>query len=214
MRTDTPKAFLPLHGRPLFTHSLQTLSRLTAAHSLVLVVPANRVAEARRLVELQEPCTVPLHITAGGAERQDSVAAGLLRAGSADFVLVHDAARPFISLTGARACVQAAEATGAAILALPARDTVKLVQEDSTITQTLDRAQVWLAQTPQVFRTDLLRQAYARARTEGYAATDDASLLERLGIPVTVVPGEENNRKITTPDDWRWATWHAAEENE
>ena len=123
-------------------------------------------------------------------------------------LLVHDAARPFVSLECVEACVAAAATHGAAIAAVAAHDTVKLADPDSVIIETLDRRRIWLAQTPQVFRTDLLREAYQRARSDGFVATDDAALVERLGHAVRIVPGESTNRKITTPDDLRWAEWY------
>jgi 2-C-methyl-D-erythritol 4-phosphate cytidylyltransferase len=208
MRAATAKAFLPLGGKPLFSYSLRTLCRLSGARSLVLVVPPDLLAEARDLVASQEPWPLTIEVTAGGAERQDSVAAGLRCAGNADLVLVHDAARPFVSLARAAKCAQVAATSGAAILALPASDTVKRVEAGITIRETVDRSQIWLAQTPQVFRTELLRQAYKRAREEHISGTDDASLVERLGVQVRVVEGDEENRKITTPADLRWAEWH------
>jgi 2-C-methyl-D-erythritol 4-phosphate cytidylyltransferase len=126
----------------------------------------------------------------------------------AALVLVHDAARPFVSLECIEACVAAAASHGAAIAAVAAHDTVKLADPDSVIIETLDRRRIWLAQTPQVFRTALLREAYQRARSDGFVATDDAALVEHLGHAVRIVPGEPTNRKITTPDDLRWAEWY------
>jgi len=204
----TPKAFVALGGTPMVVYGLRTLARLPNLASLILVVPAADRERAQEILEQYGPWPVAIRITPGGAERQDSVAAGLaLVDGRAELVLVHDAARPFISLTTATACVAAAAAHGAAIVALPAHDTVK-VAEDHRITHTLDRQRIWLAQTPQVFRTELLREAYAKAQHDRVAATDDAALVEHLGHTVHIVPGESTNRKITTPEDLRWAEWH------
>jgi 2-C-methyl-D-erythritol 4-phosphate cytidylyltransferase len=207
MRTGTAKAFLALGGKPLFAYSLRTLCRLPGASAVTLVAPRERLAEARDLVRSLGPWPLKIDVIAGGAERQDSVAAGLRCVGDEDLVLVHDAARPFVSLARAAECTHAAAATGAAILAVPARDTLKRAEAD-TIRETLDRDQIWLAQTPQVFRTDLLRQAYTRAREQQTSGTDDAALVEHLGVPVRIVRDEEENRKITTPADLRWAEWH------
>jgi len=209
MGTAAAKAFLPLGGVPLVGHSLRTLAALNGLAALVLVVAADQRERATRIIEQHGPWGVPIRLTEGGAERQNSVAAGLQLVGPAtDLVLIHDAARPFVLLAHVEECVKAAAAHGAAILAVPARDTVKLVGGDSTITETIDRRRVWLAQTPQVFNTHLLRRAYAQARRDGYVATDDAALVERLGHPVRVVPGDVHNLKITTPDDLRWAEWY------
>ena len=204
------KALLPLSDVPLFVYPLRTLCGVHDLGGIVLVVPADHQAQAAEMVAHYGPWPFPVEITAGGAERQDSVAAGLSKLDTTtDLVIIHDAARPFVSLACLSACVAAATLSGAAIAALPATDTVKLVANDAVI-RTLERQSVWLAQTPQVFRPSLLRQAYAAATRDGYAATDDAALVERIGTEVLVVPGESTNRKITTPDDLRWAEWYVA----
>jgi len=190
-------------------HALRTLSRVAGVRSIVLVVAAGCEAAAAQMVDDNGPWPLTIHFARGGTERQDSVAAGLRHVDpAADLILVHDAARPFVSAACVTACVEAAAAGGAAIVAVPAHDTLKVVAADGTITATLDRRTIWLAQTPQVFRTDVLRRAHEQAHHDGYTATDDAALVERLGISVRVVPGESENRKITTPDDLRWAEWY------
>jgi 2-C-methyl-D-erythritol 4-phosphate cytidylyltransferase len=212
MAAATPKVFLPLGSQPMVVYCLRTLSGLPGLTALVLVVAADRFDLATRVLDEYGPWPVPVRVVGGGVERQDSVAAGLAAtADDADLVLVHDAARPFVARSAVEACVAAAAASGAAIVAEPARDTVKLADSTSVITRTLDRRTVWLAQTPQVFRTSLLRSAYDRARREGFLATDDAALVERIGAPVCIVEGNATNRKITTPDDLRWAEWYLRE---
>ena len=209
MGAATAKAFLNLGGLPLAVHALRTLNRLPSLTSIVLVVGADQESRATEIVQRYGPWTSPIRLTRGGAERQDSVAAGLAALDAdAALVLVHDAARPFVSVECIAACIVAAATHGAAIAAVAAHDTVKLADPDSVIIETLDRRRVWLAQTPQVFRTDLLREAYQGARSAGVVATDDAALVERLGHAVRIVPGEPTNRKITTPDDLRWAEWY------
>ncbi len=193
----------------MVAYCLQTLSHVPGLTSIALVVAAEHTELAATVLSQHGPWPASIHVTIGGTERQDSVAAGLRAIDpSADLVIVHDAARPFVSSRCVTACVEAAAATGAAILAIPAHDTLKVVDAQATITQTLDRRSIWLAQTPQVFRLALLRQAHEQARRDGYYATDDATLVERLGAPVRVIPGEPSNRKITTPDDLQWAEWH------
>lgn len=193
----------------MVVYSLRTLSGIPQLASIVLVVAGECLDEAATLVARYGPWPVPVHLARGGMERQDSVAAGLaLLDPSVDLVIVHDAARPFVSLACVTSCIRAAQENGAAIAAVPARDTVKVVGGDGAIVRTLDRQTIWLAQTPQVFRLPLLQQAYAQARQDGYLATDDAALVERIGATVHVVPGEPTNRKITTPDDLRWAEWY------
>lgn len=143
-----------------------------------------------------------VRIAVGGARRQDSVRNGLAAIDTAvDVVLVHDAARPFIDADVIRDVIAAAASTGAAVAAVPASDTLKRVNHARLVTETLSRADIWYAQTPQGFRLDVLRDAHARALAEGIDATDDAMLVEQCGHPVRVVPSNSTNFKITTPAD-------------
>ena len=207
---ETAKAFVPLSGAPLVVYALRTLSGLRDLTALILVAGADYLDHAREVIRQYGPWPVEIEVACGGAERQDSVAAGLARVPpETQVVSIHDAARPFVSLASAEACVRTAAAYGAAILAVPARDTIKLAR-DHLIERTLDRQHIWMAQTPQAFRLAVLHNAYARAQRDGIAATDDAALVERLGIAVHIVPGDSTNRKITTPDDLHWAEWHLA----
>jgi 2-C-methyl-D-erythritol 4-phosphate cytidylyltransferase len=204
-----PKAFLALGGIPMAVHSLRTLSHLPNLTSITLVVGADQEARGHDVLYGYGSWPVPVRLARGGAERQDSVAAGLQAIeADANLVLIHDAARPFVSLPCAQTCVDTAAAHGAAIVAVLAHDTVKRVDPDKIIVETLDRGAIWLAQTPQVFRTALLRDAFERAHRDGFSATDDAALVEHLGHPVRIVPGDPTNRKITTADDLRWAEWY------
>ncbi len=209
MGTPTAKALVDLGGAPMVLYSLRTLTGVPEVTSVVLVVSPDQEERATEILHGSAPWLVPVRVAIGGAERQDSVAAGLeLVDDATDLVLVHDAARPFVSLACVRACIAAAAADGAAIAAVAPHDTVKLADADAAVLETLDRRRVWLAQTPQVFRTALLRSAYQQARRDGYVATDDATLVERIGHMVRIVCGEPANRKITTPDDLVWAEWH------
>jgi 2-C-methyl-D-erythritol 4-phosphate cytidylyltransferase len=137
----------------------------------------------------------------GGAERQDSVRAGLAALPEdTTLVAVHDAARALVRPESVSRVVAEARESGAALLAVPARDTLKRVREGSVV-DTPPREECWLAQTPQVFRVELLREGLAKADAEGFVGTDDAQLVERLGVAVRVVPGEPENLKITGPGD-------------
>jgi 2-C-methyl-D-erythritol 4-phosphate cytidylyltransferase len=145
-----------------------------------------------------------LELVAGGAERADTIEKALARVRpDIDFVAVHDAARPLLAAEWIDKLFQAAERTGAAIPAVPITSTIKRVAADRTITETVSREGLWQAQTPQVFRRQLLLDAYARR--SGAAATDEASLVEQLGHPVSVIEGWPMNIKITTRDDFRMA---------
>jgi 2-C-methyl-D-erythritol 4-phosphate cytidylyltransferase len=209
MGGSTPKAFLPVAGIPLLAHALQTIGALPTVRSLILVVPGNRRVDAMSIVAERRHLHAAVEIVAGGAERQDSVVAGLAYIDDAELVVVHDAARPFATPELFTRCIEAAAEFGAAIAALPASDTVKRVGADDIVQETIERSAIWLAQTPQVFRVDLLRRAFEAAARESFIGTDEAAVVERLGFRVRVVPGEAANRKLTTPEDIIWANWVA-----
>lgn len=198
---SVPKAFLPLAGRPLVVRAVEALAAWPEVEWIVPVVPA---ADAARFAAL--PRDFPgaerlADAVVGGAERQDSMRAGLaaLPAGC-ELVAVHDAARPLVRPEDVGRVIAAAARTGAALLAVPVRDTLKRVRA-GRVEETLPRAACWAAQTPQVFRVELLREALAKAEAEGFVATDDAQLVERLGAPVEIVEGDAANLKITWPED-------------
>jgi 2-C-methyl-D-erythritol 4-phosphate cytidylyltransferase len=202
-----PKGFVYLGGVPLFVRSLRALLSAPAIDQAVVVAPMDALEQATALLSAGGPYRLAPQIVAGGTERQDSVRHGLAAVSHAEFVAIHDAARPFVARETVEAAIDAARAHGAAIVAIPATDTVKVVDADRLIESTPPRTRVWLAQTPQVFRTDLIRAAHAQ--DAGAApATDDAALVERLGHRVQVVAGSADNRKITTPDDLAWAEWY------
>jgi 2-C-methyl-D-erythritol 4-phosphate cytidylyltransferase len=205
LRHSLPKALVPLAGTPLLLHSLRALAASPRIERIVPVVPADAVAafEAALAEEAAEPKLAPLVV--GGAERQDSMAAGLAALPPGiGLVAVHDAARPLIRPEDVTRVIDAAARTGAAILAVPVRDTVKRVRGGAVV-ETPPRDECFAAQTPQAFRLDLLREALAKARAERVVATDDSALVERLGVRVTVVPGDPRNLKITGPEDLAWA---------
>jgi 2-C-methyl-D-erythritol 4-phosphate cytidylyltransferase len=205
-----PKQFLDLLGKPILVYTLEAVSRATFLDGLVLVVPSDFVTETRRLVAGLLPGTLPISVVVGGKERQDSVWNALCAIpDTCRWVLIHDGARPLVSSSLLEATWRAAGATGAAIAAVSATDTVKRVHARQ-VQQTLPRDEIWLVQTPQVFRVDLLRQAYVEAQNHGWTATDDASLVERLNVPVTVVLGERSNIKVTSPEDLDWMRWFVA----
>lgn len=206
-----PKAFVPLAGTPLLIHSLRALAAAESVASVVVVVPPNERRRAERLIDVRGPWRVALAFADGGLERPDSVRAGLAAVGpEVEWVAIHDAARPFASPRLIDEIAGAALRHGAALAALPATDTPKLLADDGSVESTLPRTRVWLAQTPQIFRSDLIRRAHAEAGEDGGVATDDAMLVERLGARVQVVRGDPANRKITTAEDLSWAEWRLA----
>ena len=202
MGGSVPKQFLLLGGEPLIIQSLQTLQAAPVVDQIILAVPPADVEYCEREIVSRHRFTKVTKVVAGGAERQDSVRHALAQVPSdTEIVLIHDAVRPFVTLRMIDEVVAAARKEGAAISALPMRDTVKQVRTDGTIERTVDRAPLWLAQTPQAFRRDWIETAHSKAHAEGVRATDDASLVEWLGHSVAVVEGSGENIKVTRPED-------------
>jgi 2-C-methyl-D-erythritol 4-phosphate cytidylyltransferase len=203
MGAGRPKAFLELAGEPMLLRAARAFETAASVRSLVAVVPAAELGAARALLA---PLAKLTAVVAGGERRQDSVTAGLAQvpAEFAGVVLVHDAARPLVDVELIEAVVQQAAASGAALPVLPLVDTVKRVR-GGRVVETLDRAELAGAQTPQGFEVALLREACAAAARAGLAVTDEAMAVERIGHAVHAVPGSVRNRKITTPDDLAWA---------
>ena len=201
MAAGVPKAFIPLAGVPMFLHSVRTFDAAPSVGPIVVVTPADRVEDTRALLAGHAAATV----VAGGERRQDSVRAGLDSAKAFDgVVLVHDAARPLVDVALVDAVVAAAAEAGAAIPVLPVADTIKRV-EHGLVRETIDRAALGAAQTPQGFAAALLRRAYDAADRDGAVLTDEAMAVERMGGSVRAIPGSAENRKLTTPEDLAWA---------
>jgi 2-C-methyl-D-erythritol 4-phosphate cytidylyltransferase len=187
---------------PVLARTLAAFEASAVIRAIVVVVPPGDETRCRAVAVEPYGWEKILAIVAGGAARQESVARGLDAAGAdASIVVVHDAARPLVSDALIRRVVEAAVASGAALAALPVVDTLKRRGGDGGVIATVDREGLWAAQTPQAFRAGLFRDAVARARTDGFVGTDDASLVERLGLPVTLVEGEPENFKITRAED-------------
>ena len=198
--SDVPKAFVKLAGRTMLSYSLATIRQVTSIVEVVIAVPAGFENVARAEVAAAG-LDIPVKITPGGIERQDSVRIALdLTSAESELVIVHDAARPLATPAIFEACLIAAARAGGAIAAIPVSDTLKRVA-GRAITATVVRAGLWQAQTPQAFRRDLLVAAHQRALSEKITATDDADLVERTAARVEVVECTTANIKITTPSD-------------
>ena len=206
MGTLLPKPFLAVAGVPLLIHTARSLLRSSLITKLIIVIAPEREDLLRDLLNAHGPFSVPVCPAHGGPERQDSVRLGLAALDpECEIVVIHDAARPFVTTAMIDRSIAAAAEVGGALVAVPTRDTIKRVDENGTVRETVPRQSLWLAQTPQTFRVPLIREAHARALSEGVVATDDAALLERMGGQVKVVLGDPLNFKITTPDDLRLA---------
>ena len=201
MAGNRPKQFLQLAGTPIIFHTLKPFELCDSIHEVIVVLPAEESAEflaqagKRGLRKLAR-------VVPGGATRADSVKRGLqaIRAATAEIVAVHDGVRPFVTVEEIAETIAAAQRDGAAILATPATDTIKVV-EGGTVIKSLARQSLRQALTPQCFRYDLLRRAYDQADISDPSLTDESVLVERLGHPVTIVEGSARNIKITTPRD-------------
>jgi 2-C-methyl-D-erythritol 4-phosphate cytidylyltransferase len=214
MGQETPKQFLELDGVPIVILSLR---RVAACPLVTHIVVATRAEEIDRLEARirEETFKQPVRVVKGGDSRQDSVSQALKHVPQdTEMVLVHDAVRPFVTVEQITRVIEEARHCKAAILAIPAMDTVKEVKRASLpedvalITATIPRERVVLAQTPQVFETQLLKEAFAGAEEDGVHASDEAGLIERLGHEVHVVLGSERNIKITKPSDMDLARFY------
>jgi len=200
---DTPKQFVKLAGRPILQRSLERFDLCDGIDSIIVVVAEEFVEQTRRIVEAGM-FSRQIEIVIGGATRAESTANGLSRVtGDDGVVLVHDAARPLVGVVDIQRVIDAALEFGAACLASPVADTIKRVA-NGEIQETIDRASLMSAQTPQGFKVELLRRAFAAA-ADLKNVTDECSLVESLGQKVFIVPATSPNMKITTQDDLRVA---------
>ncbi len=202
MQDTQRKQYLSLAGLPILTRTLAVFDECDRVEQIVVVIPPDDFNFCRE--NILEPAGLAGKITLapGGRRRQDSVFNGLKAVDpGCSIVAIHDGVRPFLPVDQLVACIDGARDSGACILGVPAYETLKQVNASGHIVRTLNRDDVWLAQTPQTFRYDLIRRAHERARLEGYSATDDANLVERLGAAVHMITGSRNNIKITIPED-------------
>jgi 2-C-methyl-D-erythritol 4-phosphate cytidylyltransferase len=202
MGGDVPKQFLPLAGIPVLVHTLRAFQCSTLIDEIFLVVPEKDIPAVRRDIVEEYGLSKITSVLAGGVERQDSVRNALLQVrDDHGIVLVHDGVRPFVTGEAIRRAVEAAGQHGAAAIGLPVRDTVKLVSAAGTVVKTGVREGLWLTQTPQAFHRRLICAAYEKAAQDGFSGTDDASLVERMGVLVRMIRGDHDNIKVTTPED-------------
>lgn len=199
MGTKESKQFLLFHHRPVLLHTLHIFETYPDVEQIVVVTREDELERTRRLIT-EEGLKKVVQVVPGGRERQESVYRGL-QCLSTEWVLVHDAVRPFVSHEAISRLLTAVRMHGAAILAVPVKDTVKQVDQAGIVEMTPDRRRLWAVQTPQAFRLELLMQAHEQALGQEPLATDDSMLIEQLGIDVRVVEGEYTNIKLTTPDD-------------
>ncbi len=190
------KVLAPLGGRPVISYVLSVFDSCDSIDNIVLVVNKKSLDACRKLIA-EEKISTPIEVCIGGKRRQDSVAAGLQKLKDCDWVIIHDGARPLVTIELIKEGLKVAKETGAAAAAVPVTDTIKVAGEDRIVRQTPVRQKLWAVQTPQVFRSDIITKAYRQAKE----ATDDAALAEQAGFKVKLYMGSYDNIKITTPQD-------------
>lgn len=205
MGTRESKQFLDIGGKPVIVQTLEIFNRLPWLENIVLVTGADDVGRCSGWVREYGLDKVSAVIP-GGRERQESVYLGIKQMNK-EWVMIHDGVRPFVTHEEIVACRDTAIREGAAVLGVPVKDTVKQVNGQGLITGTPDRRSLWAVQTPQAFRLSELLEAHEAAQRDGFAGTDDAMLMERIGLPVAVAEGKYSNIKITTPEDLAYAAF-------
>lgn len=202
MQSDIRKQYLMLDGQSILSRTLLAFSEISSIDKIYLVVPETDFDFCTRRIIPFVCNRLPVELVAGGKDRQQSVFNALaVIADPETIVVIHDGVRPFVPVTQTQAAIRLAGQDGACILGLCAVDTLKSADRDGYITGTLPRTGVWQAQTPQVFRFRIIRQAHEHALSTGFSGTDDASLVENAGGRVRVIPGSSFNIKITQPED-------------
>jgi len=204
MNDTVRKQYLPLAGRPVLSHCLTLFEACDLINKVILVVPQEDFDYCRN--KILSKFKIKIDLVAGGKERQDSVYNGLIALGeNGGIVVIHDGVRPFANKEMLKSCVRGAKKHGACIIGVPVWDTLKRVSSSQNIETTIERKNIWFAQTPQAFKYDIIRKAHENARLKGYTGTDDARLVEQMGYPVKILTGSKKNIKITTREDLKLA---------
>ncbi len=205
MKSNRPKQYLALNGVPILTRTLSAFDDHPEINAIILVAADKDISFIHGSVLAGKKWKTNITVTAGGSRRQDSVLEGLKAArgltGDDDIVLVHDGVRPFVTRELITACISGAVEAGACIPGIPASDTLKRIDERDRVTATVARESIRLVQTPQAFLFRLLREGFEHAVAQNLSVTDDAGVIEAMGLPVKIVPGNPMNMKITTPED-------------
>ena len=202
-RFGEAKQFKKLHGKPLYQYSLDIFIKSRLFDEIILVIPNSNQEKVQKEIKRKYSSQVSLVI--GGPDRQDSVKNAIQNSNpNIDLVVIHDAARPFITTTLIEKCISACETSDGAIIAMQPNDTIKF-SKDNIVEKTIDRSNIWMAQTPQAFNKRKILEAYSSSDFNDLIVTDESSLMEKLGYKIMIVPGTGKNFKITTFDDWERA---------
>jgi 2-C-methyl-D-erythritol 4-phosphate cytidylyltransferase len=196
------KQFISLVGKPILAHTIDKFEACPLIRSILVVVGQEDMDYCMKEIVEKYRYRKISQIVPGGKQRQDSVKKGLdALSKNVDIVAIHDGVRPFITREMIEESIRSAIRLGAVVFGMPVKDTIKMAHPNGTVLKTLERESLWQIQTPQTFRVNLIKEAYHKAAEVGFVGTDDASLVERLGIKVHLLPGSYTNIKITTPED-------------
>ena len=202
-RFGEQKQFKKLHGKPLYQYSLDIFIESRIFDEIILVIPNRNQEKVQKKIKTKYGSEVSFVI--GGPDRQDSVKNAIRNSNpNTELVVIHDAARPFITKTLIEQCISACETSDGAIIAMQPHDTIKF-SKDNIVEKTIDRSNIWMAQTPQAFNKHKILEAYNSSEFDDLVVTDESSLMEKLGYKIMIVPGNGKNFKITTFDDWERA---------
>ncbi|MBC8580995.1 MULTISPECIES: 2-C-methyl-D-erythritol 4-phosphate cytidylyltransferase [Zhenhengia] len=202
MGTSTKKQYLKIKDKEILVYTVECFQNMPEIQEIVVVTGKEDITYVEKLLKDTYKLNKVSYIVAGGKERQDSVYNGIQAADEkSDYLVIHDGARPLITKEVVRAGLDMAYAHRASIIAVPVKDTIKLVSKDGKVEDTPDRSSLWSVQTPQIFEKELIIHAHEYAKEHGLSVTDDSMLVEAIGVPVYIVEGEYTNIKITTPED-------------
>lgn len=202
MKSQLSKQFILLQGMPIIVHTLRVFQAAEEIGECILVCGPGEEGFYHSEMLHDFGITKRIQVIPGGQERQDSVYCGLARVSSdCSYVMIHDGARPLVTVDIISRVAEEVKITGAVTVGVPVKDTIKRTDAGGFITDTLQRERLWHIQTPQAFQRELIVRAHEQAQTTGFYGTDDASLVECLGVPVKIIPGSYENLKITTPED-------------
>ena len=202
MKSAIAKQYIELKGRTILSYTVETFEKSDNIDEIILVTSQEAIDFVTENIVNKYQFSKVKAVVAGGAERQDSVYNGLKKVSTdSDIVLIHDGVRPFVNDAYIAKLESIAMEFGACVLGAPVKDTIKICTSEGYIIDTPNRSTLWLAQTPQCFKYDVIMKAYKKAYDEGYTGTDDSVLVEKTGVKVKMVEGDYNNIKITTPED-------------
>jgi len=205
MQKDTPKPFLQLGNSTILEQTIRRFLPIQGLDQIVVATSSEYQSVTKDILNRIPADGVKKSCLEGGNSRQESIYNALAQVSNVDLVMVHDAVRPFVRPQHINECCRVATEMGAAVLGIPAKDTIKRVDDEQIVQETPDRKYLWQTQTPQVFQYEILQKAYQSARNDSFLGTDDASLVERLGREVKMVQGDQSNFKITYPLDLQLA---------